>query len=450
MDIVHAEAVNILRKRNYTEPTKIGSGSFGAALLVNDARGNKLVCKMVDVSQASRKEVQDAIKEGQLMASFRHPFIVQFHGSFIDSGWLCIVMGYCEGGDLAAQIALARETSQPFPEEKILTWTTQALLAIKYIHGRHVLHRDVKSSNFFLSKNHNLKMGDFGVAKVLSSTGACARTQTGTLNYLSPEVCQDRPYTWPSDIWAMGCVLYEMCALRMPFEAPDIMSLVQKICRGPIPLPESSEILRFLCSEMLNRTTSSRPSAKALLQQQAIKDIIKKMLTKLHDEEAAATTRHGTLSPCENCKYAFGSLVEYKSNSHGGWLQARIIDVDCNGQVTLDIKPNTWIPVDVQAHVLRSRSSNDAACEPSEETSAAVEASTSLQNEGDAARVHQDSHDVAPLHLDDEVFKLCDELGIDQSEMAIEGGIRTPPTPSCELDDSFTADERALLAEIDA
>merc|ERR1719203_509728 len=165
-------------------------------------------------------------------------------------------MDYCEGGDLSERIKKMRQSGKSFPEQQVLRWFTQAILALKYIHDQHILHRDLKSCNFFLSKSGNLKMGDFGIAKVLSCTVACAKTQIGTPYYLSPEVCQEKPYSWASDIWAMGCILFELCAARVPFDAPNISSLVQKICKGPTPtIPaQYSDFLRQLCTEMLCRT----------------------------------------------------------------------------------------------------------------------------------------------------------------------------------------------------
>merc|ERR1719337_545830 len=144
-------------------------------------------------------------------------------------------MDYCEGGDLHARIKEAKQKNRPFGEEQICRWLTQAILALKYIHEKHILHRDLKSSNFFLSRNGNIKMGDFGIAKVLECTAACAQTQIGTPYYLSPEICQGRPYAWGSDIWAMGCILYELCAKRVPFDAQDLKSLIQRITKGPSP-----------------------------------------------------------------------------------------------------------------------------------------------------------------------------------------------------------------------
>ncbi|CAE7439531.1 Nek1 [Symbiodinium natans] len=289
MPLAHRDFSSVLTKHGFAELKKIGEGSFGKALLVQTEDGTKLVCKAVDVSSASSKETQDAVKESRLLAALKHPYIVRYRHSFIESGWLCIFMDYCEGGDLSKVIESAKRRGQRLPEEQILRWITQALLALKYIHEKHVLHRDLKSGNFFISSSGNLKMGDFGIAKVLSSTMACARTQLFPRYYLSPEVCQEKPYTWPSDIWAMGCILYELCALKaaafrqvprglesveaalccqVPFDAPNISALVQRICRGPTPtLPTSSEFLRQLCGAtcLIGQQWTTRGNFKSCL-----------------------------------------------------------------------------------------------------------------------------------------------------------------------------------------
>merc|ERR1719486_497884 len=127
------------------------------------------------------------------------------------------------------------------PEEQVLRWFTQAMLALKHCHEKHILHRDLKSGNFFLSKNDNLKMGDFGIAKVMECTAAVAQTQIGTPYYLSPE------------IWSMGVILFEMCARRVPFDANDLKGLISRITRDPIPqMPsEYSQPLRTLFQEIM-------------------------------------------------------------------------------------------------------------------------------------------------------------------------------------------------------
>lgn len=279
-----------LKERGYAELKLVGEGAFGKALLVEGSDGTKLICKMVDISKASKKEQDNALKEGKLLASLKHPYIVRYRDSFNTRGCLCIFMDYCQGGDLAKQINDAKTRRQCIPEDKVLRWFTQATLALKHIHGRHILHRDLKPSNFFLSKRGVVKLGDFGIAKVLASTMACARTQIGTPYYLSPEVCQDKPYAWASDIWAMGCVLFELSSLRVPFDAPSISGLMQKIIRGPTPqlAKTSSEFLCVLCAETLNRNASSRPSADELLKRPKIQEIVRFLLDEAQETGALA------------------------------------------------------------------------------------------------------------------------------------------------------------------
>merc|ERR1719162_559278 len=161
-------------------------------------------------------------------------------------------------------------------EEQVLKWFTQAILALKYIHDRHILHRDLKPQNFFLSKSGSLKMGDFGIAKVLECTIAVARTQIGTPYYLSPELCKEQAYTTPSDIWAMGCILYEMCAMKVPFDAPSIPKLVQAIISGRIPPVPSgySSFTQKLVVELLNRDPNKRPGCDEILQRPEIQAVV--------------------------------------------------------------------------------------------------------------------------------------------------------------------------------
>merc|ERR1719352_740558 len=210
---------------------------------------------MIDISRATKTEREDALKESRVLSQLRHPYIVRYRENFLEDGWLCIVMDYCEGGDLSDRIKRMKSQRKTFPEEQVLRWFTQSILALKYIHDLHILHRDLKSGNFFLSKSGNIKMGDFGIAKVLECTAACAQTQIGTPYYLSPEICHGKSYAWGSDIWSMGCILYEMCALKVPFEAADLKSLITKITRGPTPeIPSQfSDNVRDLCNELLSR-----------------------------------------------------------------------------------------------------------------------------------------------------------------------------------------------------
>lgn len=155
----------------------------------------------------------------------------------------------------------------PFHENQILDWFTQICLGLKHVHDRKILHRDLKCQNIFLTKSNIIKLGDFGIARVLNTTRENARTMVGTPYYLSPEIVDNRPYSFKSDIWSLGVILYELCSLRPPFDAPSIPQLALKIVKGAYtPLPDKfSKDLRDLVSAMLTVDPSKRPTVNQIL-----------------------------------------------------------------------------------------------------------------------------------------------------------------------------------------
>ncbi|XP_061540126.1 serine/threonine-protein kinase Nek1 isoform X2 [Phycodurus eques] len=250
----------------YERVKKIGEGSFGKAVLVQAKKdGHQYVIKEVSISGMSDKERQESRKEVAVLANMSHPNIVQYKESFEEGGCLYIVMDYCEGGDLFKKINSQRGTL--FSEEQILDWFVQICLALKHIHDRKILHRDIKSQNIFLTKDGTVQLGDFGIARVLNSTVELARTCIGTPYYLSPEICENKPYNNKSDIWALGCVLYEMCTLKHAFEAGNMKNLVLKIIRGsyhPVSVHYSQE-LRSLLGQLFKHNPRERPSVSSVL-----------------------------------------------------------------------------------------------------------------------------------------------------------------------------------------
>jgi len=163
------------------------------------------------------------------------------------------------------------------------------------VHDRKVLHRDLKSKNIFLGKGNVIKLGDFGIAKALSDTFENAKTVTGTPYYFSPELIQGQPYSFKSDIWSLGVLLYEMCSLKPPFEASNIGALVLKIQRGnysPIPKQYSTE-LQNLVDSLLQLDPFRRPNINGILENPIIQERIYKFLPEdLRSSEFSHTILH--------------------------------------------------------------------------------------------------------------------------------------------------------------
>jgi NIMA (never in mitosis gene a)-related kinase 1/4/5 len=156
------------------------------------------------------------------------------------------------GGDLETMIG-EHKPAKYMSEGKILNYFTQIILALKHVHDKKILHRDLKGSNVFLTSKGFVKLGDFGVAKALEKTKDMAATVVGTPYYLSPEIVQAQPYDYKTDVWSLGIILYEMCALTHPFNGTNLHTLALQIVSSPfMPLPSHySQEMKDLVGSLL-------------------------------------------------------------------------------------------------------------------------------------------------------------------------------------------------------
>ena len=137
-----------------------------------------------------------------MLQTLRHPNIVEFHEAFVESRYLCLVMAYCRSGDLKGRVKRAKSRNKLFKEQTIMDWFVQMCFGLNYMHKKHIMHRDLKPQNVFLTENNKIvKLGDFGVTRELNSTQALAKTQVGTPYYMSPELARNEQYSFQSDVW---------------------------------------------------------------------------------------------------------------------------------------------------------------------------------------------------------------------------------------------------------
>jgi NIMA (never in mitosis gene a)-related kinase 1/4/5 len=259
----------------------LGEGAFGKCYLCeNPEDKSQWVVKQIDISSMSPQEKKEAYHEAKVMAAFDHPNIIKFINVYTTTnGKLNIVMNFADGGDLSSKIRGQRGTL--FTENEILDIFVQISLAIKHVHDRKVLHRDIKAQNVFLMKSGMIKLGDFGISKVLSNTVEKARTMVGTPYYLSPEIVENRPYSFKSDVWSLGVLLYELCTLKPPFDGTSIRQLSLNIVRGIYPpiAPHFSRDLKLLISQMLTVDPNRRPTVAQVLRMPFIKSRIENLLS---------------------------------------------------------------------------------------------------------------------------------------------------------------------------
>lgn len=260
----------------------IGRGQYASAQLVKEAAtGQTFVAKCISLAVLNDQDQDLAHQEVFLLQTLSHPYIVAYRDSFLIEGTntLVIVMEYCGGGDIRKAIKEKAKEGAYFSEEQIMTWFVQLCLALQYIHSEKILHRDLKTSNIFLTEDgSSIKLGDFGVSRVLEGTTEAAVTIVGTPYYMSPEVCRSEPYNWKSDIWALGCVLYECCMLKHAFESSSLLGLVYRIVSGhyePIPDFYSPE-LNQLINQLLMKDAERRPSINELFANPYVKAYLAK------------------------------------------------------------------------------------------------------------------------------------------------------------------------------
>ncbi|XP_078207254.1 serine/threonine-protein kinase Nek4 isoform X17 [Callithrix jacchus] len=258
----------------------VGKGSYGEVTLVKHRRdGKQYVIKKLNLRNASSRERQAAEQEAQLLSQLKHPNIVTYKESWEGGdGLLYIVMGFCEGGDLYRK--LREQKGQLLPENQVVEWFVQIAMALQYLHEKHILHRDLKTQNVFLTRTNIIKVGDLGIARVLENHCDMASTLIGTPYYMSPELFSNKPYNYKSDVWALGCCVYEMATLKHAFNAKDMNSLVYRIIEGKLPpmprdySPELAELIRT----MLSKRPEERPSVRSILRQPYIKRQISSFL----------------------------------------------------------------------------------------------------------------------------------------------------------------------------
>ena len=174
-------------------------------------------------------------------------------------------MEHAGKGDLKSVIRKHIQNEyKPLPEDQIWKWFAEIAAAVKYLHSRKIIHRDIKVENIFLSQELSVKLGDFGISKVLEHSMDLANSGVGTPYYLSPEICQGLKYNFKTDIWMMGCLLYELCTLNKPFKSESIKILIKNIIDKQPELKDItgsySEGLVNLITLMLKKLPEERPN----------------------------------------------------------------------------------------------------------------------------------------------------------------------------------------------
>jgi NIMA (never in mitosis gene a)-related kinase len=223
--------------------------------------------KLFDLHAAVRKEVDTEIS---LLQKLDHPNLIQYPEHFHQDNDLYIVMELASGGQMAQKVEAVRKSGVRVEEKLLWGWLHDVASALAYLHSRRVMHRDVKPSHIFLGENGQAKLGDFGLSKVMSAKTQIAFSCVGTPFYMSPELVKSEGYAFGSDVWSLGCSIYELATGYPPFFRADMdfYALGDAICSARYPaLPAenwSKEFIEFF-GHILEVDPRQRPTAQKIL-----------------------------------------------------------------------------------------------------------------------------------------------------------------------------------------
>ncbi|CAE6499283.1 unnamed protein product [Rhizoctonia solani] len=280
---------------DYEAGDVIGNGSFGLIRKVRrKADGALFARKELNFERMTERDRKQIVAEVNILKDLKHDHIVRYHDRYVDrdNGILYILMEYCGGGDLSGAIKQMRRQNKHIAEDTVWSYFAQILLALHHCHfpnskpstegsnlvqprpTQQILHRDLKPENVFLDSEGYVKLGDFGLAKQI---GYATFTQTyvGTPYYMSPELINEKQYDTKSDIWSLGCLIYELCAQKYghPAMRPSAQQLLQhERIEFACKMTEAQKLatgLRIRKTAIMNKEREVAEREAALLQREA-------------------------------------------------------------------------------------------------------------------------------------------------------------------------------------
>ncbi|CAG9335242.1 unnamed protein product [Blepharisma stoltei] len=282
--------------KDYKVIQTLGRGAYGTVYRVSSPEGADFVLKSISLEHLSKRKQQDALKEVTILQGLSHSHIIHYFSNCVHDNKLLILMEFAKEGDLQTLINRQREKRLFFSEKLIWNIAYEICLGVEYLHTQHIAHRDIKCMNILLDDDKRARIADMGVSKIMQEDNVFEGTQVGTPLYLSPELVQHQPYDFKVDVWAIGCVLYNLATLEPPFQAENLISLANKIVKTrqkPLPGCYSARLNNFIF-KLLEKKPKIRPSIAEVL------SLFPKYVKENYKEPKLVTNKPNSVEPNNN------------------------------------------------------------------------------------------------------------------------------------------------------
>mmetsp|Transcript_29603 Transcript_29603/g.64366 ORF Transcript_29603/g.64366 Transcript_29603/m.64366 type:complete len:891 (+) Transcript_29603:69-2741(+) len=254
--------------RRFAKGRFLGKGGFAECYEVQDVvTGEQYAAKIVSKASVAKPRSQAKLRsEIAIHRSLDHEKVVKFYDYFEDSEYVYILLEVCPNQTLHE--FMRKRPNRRLSETEAIFYLYDLVVALKYLHRRRVIHRDLKLGNLFLDAEGRIKVGDFGLAAQLEHDGERKRTMCGTPNYIAPEILEGRHHSYEVDIWSLGVVLFTMLVGKPPFETTDVKTTYRRIRHNQYTFPDAvnvSEPARALIASILRTDPRSRPGFEEIL-----------------------------------------------------------------------------------------------------------------------------------------------------------------------------------------
>ena len=322
-------------KYHFKKIKKIGRGAFGSVYKIQDKNDNK-VYALKEIILNKNENLDEIKNEAHLLQKIDNENVIKYINSFFYDDSFYLIMEFCSNLDLRSFINEHKKDNKLISETIIRKIISGLCHGIKAIHNNNMIHRDLKPENIFISDNYEIKIGDFGLSKILNKTNY-AKTKVGTYVYMAPEMYNSEKYTNKVDIWALGCIIHELCTLDYCFSGNNLFELMKKIssgCHGIIDTKYYNDYLQNLIDLSLKKNYRERASIEDILaileDRQLTKNEIKKTFSILpNDKDLKIINNRGIVKSKEEAD---------KNPSWGNYIYYSLLNKeDTDGNIYNDI-----------------------------------------------------------------------------------------------------------------